>query len=1297
MARWGRGYPIKPHRAVFNVFPVIYARTETGVGRIQKTATQTITGKANTQAGVNQTITGKAQISTYQHITGKANLLNNVNRTNTGVGRITKTVAQTTTGKANIIPRSDLEQVRSGLIDDSGFDDASLWFTMGDSPFVTGSGAVISSSNTSSIFSLGRETDPNHSSNEGVYYIDLQTNFAISIDHGSSGSNNAYSAVFGAAGDTGGPNYEPSTTDGYFAQIAKTSGGTSYISKVVGGTVTQLASVTGGGTGRSKFYRIGNVYGLVTPNSAHVTYTESSPPALPGHIAIGATPSSGTSNYTYDTMDLSYSNTVEVIGLASGQYAAVLNSGGGISASAAAVAGEAQIDMSAFKFPYTGTVRVYTNSSLTTEVTYGRYPNSGLSTTIRGGDRYYMNFRQDPTTAGLSVLSLNGHSGYATTQFSSKGGGLIKDNVMFGVYMARGGYVMAYKQDLATLDVTEYNLGYTNDQHDSFDLVADSFGYLHVIYGGTYNTSDTKYRKSSSIWDISAWSSPVSVGGSVLGTLLIDQADTLYIIGSEFASSGKNPLGIHFYKKTYAGSWTGPTTLVNDADDWAIWHCDSVVGVETSGQKSLHALFYTVDMTGTTEWKHQFYIRSLDGGSTWQGIAGNTYSIPMTQNNTTGVITGMDNFQNGDSYVGHFTVKANLDVYAIVPYGASGTIGGGGGNPGAGGQRTWNFYKGTSGSGWSASLHYFDLSFTAGPVGLVANESNIVVIMPTFRDSSFSLPADMVQYNSADGGTTWTSRVIYSGDITDGQMYWPRLTPVVAGAGYGYKLVWHNRFSNYAINSARFNSGTSTVFAADVTLGAARNITGKGSIAIQTNRTETGVARLAKTASGTETGVGRVQKQVNATITGTGGIANLASQTNTGKARLEKSVNQTNTGVGRIQKSVNQTTTGTSRIEKAVQANETGVGRLEKATLATITGKADIAKDTAATTTGVARLQKTVTGTITGVGRVAKTVTQDNTGVARIAKNVNQTETGTARLQKTVAQTETGVGTITNATTRTVTGVADIAKNTLQTITGVGRIQKQVNTTITGLGRIAVTATATVTGVARLQKTVAQTESGVAKITNAAQVPITGVGRITNTGSQTNTGKARIQKAVNQNETGVSRISKQVNTTVTGTARLTNTGSGTVTGKGRIQKAANQTNTGKAKIDNQATQTVTGRARLGANGTATITGVGRLQKAVQASISGKGSIGGGAAQTITGKGRVGYQTTKTIVGRTAVLNATNRSITGKSTIAVNPATRITAPTAKGITLEPFTGDIILESTSHNLGLETTTGNITLEE
>jgi len=169
------------------------------------------------------------------------------------------------------------------------------------------------------------------------------------------------------------------------------------------------------------------------------------------------------------------------------------------------------------------------------------------------------------------------------------------------------------------------------DDHSIMGLVADSKGILHCVSGGH---GPLTYVRTARPDDISAWTKPQRI--SPEGTYampMIDRHDRMYV----------------FYRHRWVnlavqtcpagGEWSQPKIIGTTTHNKGFYIMGVAMGHET-GQQSLHVAghFYGHPETYGKPWPKEaygyrvrpWYIRSLDGGKTWQKADGSPLTLPVT-------------------------------------------------------------------------------------------------------------------------------------------------------------------------------------------------------------------------------------------------------------------------------------------------------------------------------------------------------------------------------------------------------------------------------------------------------------------------------------------------------------------------------------------------------------------------------------------------------------------------------------------------------------------------------------------
>lgn len=603
---------------------------------------------------------------------------------------------------------------------------------------------------------------------------------AVSFDlHGASASNGPFYATLYQDG-----------THSYGLVVAASDAGTSATQKNASNLQTVSVGVGNGTTRRCKLYRVGSKIGGKIHTTAFTESTDSAN-AGPFELRLGAPNNGGgTSDWRIDNLDVCLSNSIVVRGVPTGGSVRLYDSGGSTLASATESGGTATLDCSSLAFPITGYLKVFTDS-YTTLASYGRFPATGNASDIRGGDRYGYAVTEYATVGAEFIAQ------YATTQADSHNGAITNPNsgISYGVSYGPGGSVLAWwgNRDLGGFQTYEIEPpGTIADQHAATAIQVDSAGYFHIVYGDT-----PRYRKSSAPWSVNAWGSSVYVDGAGTGSfdagLLIDQADTLYLIGTTPWATGGN--SIFCKTKTPGGSWSATQTIATSVFPYTYYLSDVAVGKESSGQKSVWASFFVHD--GSSTYRDCIVIRSTDGAAHWKGISGGNFTLPLTC--PSGVLSDSNGIAHSGTgaYISRLCVDsdgthAHLAMWDLPA-----------GYP--------KYKRGTIGTGWDAFSKSFTAVNTHGAMEQSGSDLVYVAVGPT--------PNRLIRYSSSDTGASWSSSAdtVISGvpSTSPPQWYWVKLTPVVGQQKV--LALWQSRYTTYQSGSSSVTGeGVASLFLAPV-------------------------------------------------------------------------------------------------------------------------------------------------------------------------------------------------------------------------------------------------------------------------------------------------------------------------------------------------------------------------------------------------------------------------------------------------------------------------------------------------
>lgn len=168
------------------------------------------------------------------------------------------------------------------------------------------------------------------------------------------------------------------------------------------------------------------------------------------------------------------------------------------------------------------------------------------------------------------------------------------------------------------------------DNHARPILTMDSRGFLHTVLGG--HNSPTTHRQSKRPHDTSEWTDPVEIGSGTYPVMACGADDTLYV-----TLRAADHTGMDLYAKPAGEPWRKPIRIVRRHPDYP-----GYVGLANGlafgpDGRTLHLV---CDFYESKDWQKQIglhqavaYMRSPDGGATWQRADGSPVSIPAQSEN----------------------------------------------------------------------------------------------------------------------------------------------------------------------------------------------------------------------------------------------------------------------------------------------------------------------------------------------------------------------------------------------------------------------------------------------------------------------------------------------------------------------------------------------------------------------------------------------------------------------------------------------------------------------------------------
>lgn len=192
------------------------------------------------------------------------------------------------------------------------------------------------------------------------------------------------------------------------------------------------------------------------------------------------------------------------------------------------------------------------------------------------------------------------------------------------------------------------------DNHGGPALTMDSKGIFHIIYGAHHGKF--QYRRSAIPYNISEWSEVDSVGVfSTYPSLVVDDKDRLHLA----YRGGAMPRRLMYQSRDENGNWSQAVELVHPPVDSGYTQYGNSLFISSDG--ILHLTFHIYDVVPPGG-KSVGYLRSRDGGETWENAKGEKLSLPVTTESPCFIEKG----ENQDMRVGNVVVDNDGIPYVPV-------------------------------------------------------------------------------------------------------------------------------------------------------------------------------------------------------------------------------------------------------------------------------------------------------------------------------------------------------------------------------------------------------------------------------------------------------------------------------------------------------------------------------------------------------------------------------------------------------------------------------------------------------
>jgi len=232
--------------------------------------------------------------------------------------------------------------------------------------------------------------------------------------------------------------------------------------------------------------------------------------------------------------------------------------------------------------------------------------------------------RDDVTVQFSKALSLNGSTRATAYAMSNK------------IITAKGKVFVTWLDRIADVQMATYDVakkqwtppvlvGRGVDNHGGPAITMDSSGHLYVAYGPHHGPF--QFRRSMRPYDASAWG-PVQRFGlkATYPSLVCDGADTLHCT---YRGGPKSWL-LMYQQKPKGGRWSRPRVLVDPGGSYTYTQYGNPLAVAKDGTLHLAFHVYTEKKQLSGRGRALGYLRSRDGGATWETAAGEKVTLPAT-------------------------------------------------------------------------------------------------------------------------------------------------------------------------------------------------------------------------------------------------------------------------------------------------------------------------------------------------------------------------------------------------------------------------------------------------------------------------------------------------------------------------------------------------------------------------------------------------------------------------------------------------------------------------------------------
>jgi hypothetical protein len=166
-------------------------------------------------------------------------------------------------------------------------------------------------------------------------------------------------------------------------------------------------------------------------------------------------------------------------------------------------------------------------------------------------------------------------------------------------------------------------IGSGTDNHGGPALAIDPAGHLHAIYGPHHGPF--QHSRSTRPLDASSWAHMGTFGtAGTYPSVVVGARGTLHVT----YRGGASPRRLIYQRLPVGGSWTRPVELVDPTPDTGYTQYGNALAMDAGG--TLHLGFHLLTNPNGNTGKAIGYLRSRDGGVSWESADGQVMRLPVT-------------------------------------------------------------------------------------------------------------------------------------------------------------------------------------------------------------------------------------------------------------------------------------------------------------------------------------------------------------------------------------------------------------------------------------------------------------------------------------------------------------------------------------------------------------------------------------------------------------------------------------------------------------------------------------------